>query len=62
MAIDSVGHTLTIQGVGTSAGAPVAFVLVAVESTALTPGTVSYTFSDGYTNAGPLLTGSVLLH
>jgi hypothetical protein len=62
MAIDSVGHTLTIQGIGTSAGLPVAFVLVAVESTALTPGTVSYTFSDGYTNAGPLLTGSVLLH
>ena len=62
MAIDSVGHTLTIQGVGTSAGAPVAFVLVAVESTALTPGMVSYAFSDGYTNAGPLLTGSVLLH
>jgi hypothetical protein len=62
MAIDGVGHTLTIQGVGTSAGAPVAFVLVAVESTALTPGMVSYAFSDGYTNAGPLLTGSVLLH
>jgi hypothetical protein len=62
IALDSLGHTLTIQGVGTSAGVPVAFVLVAVESTAVTPGTVSYTFSDGYTNAGPLLTGSVLLH
>jgi hypothetical protein len=62
IALDSLGHTLTIQGVGTSAGVPVAFVLVAVESTALTLGTVSYAFSDGYTNAGPLLTGSVLLH
>jgi hypothetical protein len=62
IAVDSLGHTLTIQGVGTSSGVPVAFVLVAVESTALTPGTISYTFSDGYTNAGPLLTGSVLLH
>jgi hypothetical protein len=40
----------------------VAFVLVAVESTALTPGAVSYTFSDGYSTAGPLLSGSVLLH
>jgi hypothetical protein len=62
IALDSLGHTLTIQGVGMRAGVPVAFVLVAVESTAVTPGTVSYTFSDGYTNAGPLLTGSVLLH
>ena len=62
IAIDSLGNTLTIQGVGTTAGVPVAFILVAVESTALTPGTVSYTFSDGYTNAGPLLTGSILLH
>jgi len=62
IAIDSLGHTLTIQGVGTSAGIPVAFVLVAVETTLLTPGTISYTFSDGYTNAGSLVTGSVLLH
>ncbi|TMD33143.1 MAG: hypothetical protein E6I95_09525 [Chloroflexi bacterium] len=62
IAIDSLGNTLTIQGVGTTAGVPVAFILVAVESTAVTLGTVSYTFSDGYTNAGPLLTGSILLH
>jgi hypothetical protein len=62
IALDSAGHTLTIQGVGTSGGAAVAFVLVAIETTSLTPGSVSFTFSDGYANAGTLLSGSVLLH
>jgi len=60
--LDSPGHTLTIQGAGTSAGVPVSFVLVAVESTSLTPGSVSFVFGDGFTNAGNLLSGSVLLH
>jgi hypothetical protein len=60
--LDSLGHTLTISGVGTSAGTPVAFVFVAVESTSLTPGSVSYTFNDGYSNTGLLTSGSVLLH
>jgi hypothetical protein len=60
--LDSLGHTLTIQGAGTSGGVPVAFVLVAVETTSLTPGTVTFTFSDGYTNAGALTSGSILLH
>jgi hypothetical protein len=62
IALDALGHTLTIQGVGTSGGVPVSFVLVAVETTSLTPGSVSYTFSDGYINAGTLLSGSILLH
>ncbi|HYM96182.1 MAG TPA: hypothetical protein VET26_02675 [Candidatus Sulfotelmatobacter sp.] len=60
--INSLGNTMTIAGAGTSAGVPVTFVLVAVESTPLTPGSVSMTFSDGFTNAGSLLDGSVVLH
>jgi hypothetical protein len=60
--LDSLGHTLTIQGTGTSGGVPVAFVLVAVETTPLTPGSVSFAFSDGYTDAGTLTSGSILLH
>jgi hypothetical protein len=62
MSLNSTGNTLTITGAGISGGLPVTFVLVAVESTSLTPGWVSLTFSDGYTNAGNLLKGSVLLH
>lgn len=58
--MNSLGNTLTIMGTGTSAGAPVSFVLVEVESTPLTPGSVSLSFSDGFTNAGDLLDGSIL--
>jgi hypothetical protein len=62
VALNSLGNTLTITGIGTSAGAPVSFVLVEVESTLLTPGSVSLSFSDGFTNVGDLLDGSILLH
>lgn len=62
VSLNSLGDTLTIVGSGTSAGIPVTFVLVEVESTLLTPGSVSLSFSDGFTNAGDLLDGSILLH
>jgi hypothetical protein len=62
IAANSSGNAMTITGTGTMAGVPVGFVMVAVERTSLTPGWVSFTFSDGYTNAGTLLNGSVLLH
>jgi hypothetical protein len=62
VALNSLGDTLTITGTGTSAGTAVSFVLVEVESTPLTPGWVSLTFSDGYANAGDLLDGSVVLY
>jgi hypothetical protein len=60
--LNSLGNTMTITGAGTSAGVPVTFVLVEVESTPLTPGSISMSFSDGFTNAGNLLDGSILLH
>ena len=59
---NSAAHMITVSGVGISAGAPISFVFVAVESGPTTPGWVSFTFSDGYSNAGPLLSGGVLLH
>jgi hypothetical protein len=60
IALDVLGTTETIQGVGTSGGAAVSFVLVVVKSTALTPGSVSLTLSDGFINAGPLTSGTIL--
>jgi hypothetical protein len=62
VAFDSLTNTVTITGIGTSAGSVMAFVLVAAESTPLTPGWVSLSFSDGYVNTGSLTDGSVVLH
>jgi hypothetical protein len=59
---NALGNTMTITGTASVAGLPVGFVMVAVESTPLTPGWVSFTFTDGYSNAGRLLSGNVLLH
>jgi hypothetical protein len=59
---DSAAHTVTITGAGTSAGKPVTFTLVAIETGAGNPGKVTFTFSDGFKNAGQLLNGSILLH
>ncbi len=57
-----LGNTVTITGLGTKNGIPVAFVFVALETGPTTPGWVSFAFSDGYTNAGTLIDGSILLH
>ncbi len=59
---DTVANAMTISGAGLAGGTPVTFVFVAVETGLTTPGWVSFTFSDGYSNAGTLLNGSVLLH
>ncbi len=69
-----VTRTVTIVGLGTitdpsstgvlgtTTGLPVSFTYVAIEPTLTTPGWVSFTFSDGFTNAGPLTSGSIVLH
>ena len=59
---DAATNTVTIIGVGTSNGVPVSFTFVALETTPTTPGWVSFTFSDGYTTAGTLIDGNILLH
>jgi hypothetical protein len=59
---DSALHSITVAGAGLSAGLPVTFVLTAIEAGPAAPGWVSLTFSDGYSNAGSLLNGSITLH
>ena len=62
MTITGLGIVGGTTGLGTSLGLPVAFTFVAVETGPTTPGSVSFIFSDGYANAGPLTGGSVILH
>jgi hypothetical protein len=62
VAFDPLTNTLTITGVGITSGLPVAFTLVAIETSLATPGWVSFVSSDGFSNAGPLTSGTILLH
>jgi len=62
VAYDNVAHTVTIAGLGTNNGVPVAFTIVAVDSSLVPPGLFSITLSDGYSNSGNLLDGSIVLH
>jgi hypothetical protein len=59
---DPLTNTLTITGVGTSNGLPMAFTFIATETGTTTPGWVSFVSSDGFANAGPLTSGTILLH
>jgi hypothetical protein len=61
VAYDDVAHTVTIAGLGTNNGFPVAFTIVAVDSSLVASGMFSITLSDGYTNSGHLLDGSITL-
>jgi hypothetical protein len=58
---DDVAHSVTIAGWGVNNGLPVAFTLVAVDSSLVPPGLFSITLSDGYTNSGNLLDGVTTL-
>jgi hypothetical protein len=62
VAFDDVAHTITVAGLGTNNGLPVAFTIVGVDSSLVPPGLFSITLSDGYTNTGNLLDGSITLH
>jgi hypothetical protein len=59
---DDVAHSVTITGLGVSNGLPVAFTIVAVDSSLVPPGLFGVILSDGYTNSGNLLDGSITLH
>jgi hypothetical protein len=59
---DEVAHTVTIAGLGTNNTIlPVAFTIVAVDSTAVPPGMFSITLSNGYSNSSSLLGGTITL-
>src|SRR5436853_1906278 len=60
--ITGLGTVIEVNSLGISVAIPVAFTLVAVETGPITPGLVSFVFSDGFANAGPLTSGSVVLH
>jgi hypothetical protein len=60
--LDRFTRTVTFIGLGTSGGLPVSFTYIAIEPRLTTPGSVSFVFSDGFTNAGPMTSGSILLH
>ena len=59
---DNVKHAVTIAGLGTDNGLPVAFTIVVVDSSLVPPGLFSITLSDGYSNSGNLLDGSITVH
>jgi hypothetical protein len=59
---DNVKHLVTIAGVGSDNGLPVAFTIVAVDSSLVPPGLFTITLSDGYSNTGNLLDGSITVH
>ena len=61
VAFDDVAHTMTIVGIGLDNGLPVTFTAVAVDNGQAALDTFSLTLSDGYTNTGNLLDGSVTL-
>ena len=62
VAYDGVAHSVTMTGLGTNNGLPVAFTIVAVDSTLVPPGMFSITLSNAYTDSGNLLDGSITLH
>jgi len=59
---DEVAHTVTLTGSGTDNGSPVAFTIVAADSSLAPPGLFSITLSDSYSNSGNLLDGSVTVY
>jgi hypothetical protein len=59
---DEGAHSVTLAGLGTDNGVAVAFTIVAVDSSLAAPGTFSITLSDGYSNSGNLLDGSITVY
>jgi hypothetical protein len=59
---NDVAHTVTLVGNGTDNGAPVTFTIVAADSSLAPPGLFNITLSDGYSNSGALLDGSISIY
>ena len=59
---DDTTHTVTLSGSGTDNGSPVAFTIVAADSSLAAPGLFSITLADGYNNSGNLLDGSITVY
>src|SRR5712664_2284479 len=59
---DEVAHSVTLTGLGTDNGVSVGFTIVAEDSSLVAPGMFSITLSDGYSNSGHLLDGSITIY
>jgi hypothetical protein len=59
---DAIAGAVTITGVGTTNGVPVAFTLIAVGNSLTSLGSVTMVFSDGYSISGDLIDGSIALN
>ena len=59
---NETAHTVTLVGSGTDNGVPVTFTLVGADSSLAAPGLCSITLSDGYSNSGSLLDGSIVVY
>ena len=59
---NSVAHTVTLAGSGTDNGRPVTYTIVAADSSLAAPGLFSITLSDGYSDSGNLLDGSITVY
>ena len=59
---DEVAHSVTLKGLGTDNGLSVAFTIVALDSYPVPPGLFSTTLSDGLSNNGNLLDGSIAVY
>jgi hypothetical protein len=60
--LGTIDEPSTTGGTGITSGLPVSFTYIAVETAPTSPGWVSFSFSDGFTNAGPVTSGSIVLH
>jgi hypothetical protein len=61
VAFDDVAHTMTIVGEGVDHGLPVTFTAVEVDGLAPALSAFSLDLSDGYSNSGTLIDGSITL-
>jgi hypothetical protein len=59
---NQIAHTVTLTGTGTDSGRPVAFTIVAADSSLAPPGMFSITLNDGYSDSGNLLDGSITVY
>ena len=53
---------MTLVGIGTNNGAAVSFSIIAADSSLAAPGLFSITLSNGYSNSGALLDGSITVY
>jgi hypothetical protein len=58
---DDVAHTMTVVGQGTDNGVPVTFTALEIDRLAPAVSAFQITLSDGYTNSGTLLDGTITL-